>query len=338
MSLPWTENWEKTYKITLGTREYTKTLYTQEEMDLVPETLRKPKQSEDTITIPSNAVTLSNLVSEDYDRRGHHWELDTTQKLSSSSSGNENSKFKIYNPNDELVDIIMQDRCTLIVELGYQQKVMPAYSGDVIEVEPEDKGGDQVYTLYLKSGALDMRDTSVSLYYDEKTSEGDIIRDLATRFPATALGTYGLNAQDGQYKSGGRGFTGRLITNFDKIMARNNLDYVHMNGKIIITPFRLIGEDYDHFARTNYNLPSTTIKRIQDSNKRTSESSQDLKSKTRELTITCQYIPIEIGQFITIPSEIERYAGTYQVSGRRLVASTKPNGAFDVVLKVREIA
>lgn len=338
ISLPWKENWSRAYRFTIGTREYTKDLYNQEDFDLVPEALRRPRTEADSVTIPSNALMYSNLTSDGFSRRGFHFELDVTQKLSSSSKDAEKSTLKLYNPNQEMIDVMMQDRCIVIAELGYGQQVSLAYSGDVDYVTADDRGADTIYTLEMKSGGLAMRDTTVSLYYDESVSEQDIITDLAQRFPATALGTYGLNDQSGRYKSGGRGFTGSLITNFDNIMAKNNLSYVHINGKIVITPYRLVGSDYDKFSATNYNIPYESIKSISDVTDKTKNSSTSTQNKLRKLNIICQYLPVEVGQFITVPDDADEYKGTYQVKARRISASSRPNSAYNSILQVEEIA
>lgn len=338
ISLPWKENWSRSYRLTIGTREYTKKLYKQEDLDLVPELLRRPITESDSVTVPSNALIYSNLLTDDFDRRGFHFELDCSQKLSKSSKDSEKSTLRLYNPNKELIDVMTQDRCLVIAELGYGQEVTLAYSGDVDGVVPDNRGSEKIYTLEMKSGGLAMRDTLVSLYYDESVSEQDIITDLATRFPATALGTYGLNDQSGRYKSGGRGFTGSLITNFDNIMAKNNLSYVHINGKIVITPYRLTGKDFDKFSKTNYNIPYESIKNISDVSDKSKSSSGSIQNKLKKINIVCQYLPVEVGQFITLPDELEEYKGTYHVKGRRISASSKPNSSFNSILQLEEIS
>lgn len=333
-NLKWSENFSRSYRISIGTREVTQAKYT---INASVVDVSKVQDS-DYETIPSNARKLSNLPSDDAPLRGFTFKLNATHKASKQGSDGEISVLDLYNLDNDLISVINQDKCVVIVEAGYQGKVELAYSGDVIKVEPFSQGADIVYRLHVKSGAFDMRNTMATLNYDESLSMEDIIIDMFGRLPNSVLGTYGISDLREENKTGGRGFTGSLISNIDKLAEQYNLNWSHFNGKIVIIPYRLLGEDYDTFARTNYNLPIDTIKSISDAADKQNKGSNDVKSKLRKLQINTFYIPIEIGQFVTIPkSEYTKdYYGTYQVKGRRLILESQGN-AWDVVLEVDEL-
>lgn len=339
MTLPWNENWEKSYRIKIGVREYEKALYDVQESDAVPVGIRKPITLNDHETVPENALKLSNLVEDGSDRKGFTFSFNSNIKLSQDASSSENSVLELYNPNQELIELLTTDGCIILIEAGYQQKVVQEYSGDVVSVTNRKQGSDTIYTVKAASGALAMRNTMVSLHYDESVSEQDVIIDMIGRFPSTAVGTYGLNDQSRVYKTGGRNFTGKLVTNFDNIMKRNNLNYAHTNGIIVISPYRLLDEDYNSFARTNYHLPESTLKKITDVSKREDNSTGSIKAKLRTLQVNTNYLPIQLGQFITIPETdyTKLTFGTYQVQAKRTILSTKSGGGWDVVLEVSEV-
>lgn len=332
MTHRWKENWERSYRVTFGTREYKKSEYN------IPSSLVLPNVPTDDITVPSNAVVMSNLIEDGNNRRGFSFKLHSEASLESSSNGGEKSFLYLYNLDEKSVEILNQDKCIVMVEAGYQQEVVFAYSGDVSSVKCINSGNDKTYKIQCASGAFAMRNTFARIEYDETVSEKDIILDMAKRFPGTALGTYGLDDLSGRYKTGGKYIDGMLVTEFDKLMARNNLQYAHINGKIVIVPYRLRGADYDAFARTNYTIPLDAIKEISDISDKTSTPSSNIKSKMRKLQINTFYIPVELGQFITIP-ESERtkeHSGTYQVKGRTLALESQ-RGNWDVILKVEEV-
>ncbi len=336
MSILWRDNWEKSYKLSIGTRPYTPEQYTVQELKAIPTSLQRPASSYDGQTIPSNAVEMGNIVADGFDRRGFSFKFNYTNKLSAKGGDSETTVLEIYNPSKKLVEIMTQDRAVVILELGYEQKVALEYSGDIVKVSSRENGADTIYRVLCASGALAMRNTLVNLHYAETVSEQDAILDMIGRFPGTAIGTYGMDDLSGRFRTGGRNFTGSLVTNFDNIMAKNNLSYAHLNNKIVITPYRLLGEDYDRFARTNYTFPVNAIKKITDITKTGDIGSSDINSKLRELQVNVFYTPVELGQFITIPdSEATReYAGTYQIQSKRTVAETTPSGGWDTVLGV----
>lgn len=338
--LGWTENWGRSYRITLGTREYRKLDPVVEAATIsAPSITLEPKDS-DYNTIPSNAVFMSNLEEDNYSKRGFSFKFNSNQKASSKGGEGENSFLELYNLSPEVVEIINKDKCIVMIELGYQQKVSLVYSGDVVEVTSRRQGADMVYRIKCSAGSLPMRNTLSSLSYEESLSDGDIILDMVSRFPGTALGTYGLGEAEGTYKVGGNNFTGKLATNFDKMMEKHHLNYSYINGKIVIIPYRFIGKDYDTFARTNYNLPEDTLKGVTPITDNSKKSSTDIKAKLSKLQINTFFIPIEIGQFVTVPessyNNINRHAGTYVVKGRRLILNSQ-GGSWDVVLEVEEV-
>ena len=122
-------------------------------------------------------------------------------------------------------------------------------------------------------------------------------------------------------------------------MKKYHMSYAHLNGKIVITPYRLKGKDKSLFARTNYTLDPLSIKRIDPVIERNDIGSKSTKSKLRNLQLTAYYLPVEVGQFITIPlgEDTKDVAGTYQVTTKRTSLSTVLSGDWSVSLIVKEV-
>jgi hypothetical protein len=335
MTLPWKENWSRAYKVTVGTREITHEAYTQRE-DVF--SIGKVTAFDER-TVPSDAVTMGNIESEGFKLRGFTFKLNSIQAAKEQGSDGETTQLDLYNLNDEVIRIINKEGCVVIVEAGYQDKTELAYSGDVKRVESFRQGVDVIHRLHCGSGAFAMRNTLANLAYDENVDVADTFKDLCSRLPGTAVSDAGLAGLKGNTKTGGRYFTGTLIDNINKVAAEHNLNYAHYNGKIVIIPYRLTEEDYTSFARTNYNLTPDVIKKISETTDKQDFGANDTTTKLRKLQINTFFIPVDIGQFVTIPDTkyTTQYAGTYQVKKRRTILESFGN-AWDVVLEVDEVS
>ncbi len=334
MSLKWSENWKRAYRVSIGTRETSESKWTINASVVVADKVT----ASDYETIPSNARKLSNLTQDNANPRGFTFRLNATHKASENGSEGELSTLDLYNIDEDLISVVNQEGCVVIVEAGYDNEVELAYSGDKIKVESFRQGADIIHRVHCKSGANDLKNTLATINYGEDMSEEDIIIDMFGRLPNSVLGTYGLSDLRDQKKTGGRGITGALVSNIDNKAEEHNLNWSHFNGKIVIIPYRLLGEDYDKFSRTNYNLTSDLLKKVSDISDYQGKGSSDTKPKLRKLQINTFFIPIEIGQFVTIPETeyTKDTFGTYQVKGRRLILESQGN-AWDVVLEVDEL-
>ncbi len=337
MTMKWTENWNRSYKISIGWREYTVANYTVEAVGVVDIT---KVTEDDYTTVPSDARILGNLESEDFDTRGFTFSFDTQQTLSKESNDDENTILKLFNIDDDLITTLNHDNCIVIVEAGYQGYVEQVYSGDVVKVNNSRQGSDHVYEIHLRSGARDVKNTYSSLSYAETMSDKDIIKDLVSRFPNTTLGTIGLEDLSSTYKTGGRTFYGQHIDNLMQIFSEHSLTYVHTNGKINIVPLRLVenDENYENFSKTNYEIPENAFKTIGKVINNSGIGTADSKASKTVLNITTFFLPVEVGQFITIPSGdyVGDYKGTYKVTSRRISLNSS-GGAWDSVLEVESI-
>ena len=81
-----------------------------------------------------------------------------------------------------------------------------------------------------------------------------------------------------------------------------------------------------------------SIKKITPKKDKRSIGSKDQKSKDKTLVVSTFFLPVSIGQFITIPDseQTKTYAGSYQVTARRLVLDSRGQ-AWDVVLECDEV-
>lgn len=326
-------NWQRSYKIIFGTPEFKKDAY-----DFVGSGVLKvssyPKIEVDSLTIPSNALVISNLVSEGNSKRGFTFTLDSTRKTATTGNkSTEKTTIQLYNLNKESLDVLNQDGCVMRVFAGYQDRVELAYSGDVEQVSPIQSGMDIVQRVRCVDGSVSLKNTIGTIDYDESVSEKDMILDLANRFPDSSVGFTGLIEQENIFTTGGQSFSGSLDNMFNKVMARNNLNYGRFNGKIVIVPYSLeqASSDFQKLAANTFTFPINSIKNITSVSKNGKKKTAE--KKTREgVVVNSFFIPIELGQFFTIPKESSvEYAGTYLVNSVRTVLKSHAQ-EWDVVI------
>lgn len=324
--LPWTENWEPSYRITVGVKPEVDS-YTQEELTTIPKKLQRRELVQGVETKPAYSKFISNLVNDGYDRKGYSFSFDGSNSLSKNGSDSENSTLELWNINQEVIDIITTEGAVIIIEAGYQQKVVQFYVGDIVSVKTRKDREGVVHIIKCAASAQAAKNTVINLNYPEDVSERDVIIDMAGRFSGAAIGTVGLEEVKDRYRTGGRTFVGSLVTNFDKIMAKHNLSYAHINGKIVIVPYRLKGQDYSDFIKTNFTLPLDSIIEIEDTTDKADTGREDVKSKQRELTINTFFLPTELGSCVTIPDNdiTKGYKGTYLVKANRAILDTVSN-------------
>lgn len=335
--LKWSNNWDRAYRISIGTRPIPSSKYVIN-TPVVIATAQNYSIMEDNVTIPSDARLLSNLESDGFTKRGFTFKLNSSHKATKDASSGETTTLDLYNIDSDLVDIINKDHCVVIVEAGYEGKVELAYTGDVVRVDISRVGADTVYKLHCRSGANDMKNTLISSTYDQTLNMNEILIDMMSKFPTSTVGIVGIGSSGEDKKTGGKVFNGPLISNVNKMVEDNNLIWSHFNGKIVTIPYKLTSEDYDLFSRTNYNLPPDILKKVSNVSDRKGKGDNSSESKLRKLQVNTFFIPIEIGQFITIPNTeyTKGVYGTYQVKARRLILESQ-GSAWDVVLEVEEL-
>lgn len=333
MAIQWTESWDRAYKISFGVRDYDLSDYIIDDQNIT--SVNVNTTTTDDTTIPANAIVMGNVESDGFSRRGFTFKFDSTIKMSSKSTEGEKTTLVIYNIDDTLKDMINSEGCIVYVEAGYDQKTELVYGGDVVSVRSARQGSDMVYTLSLHASAFAKRNTIGVCSYEESLSEKQVLQSMINKLPGVVAPSVGLEDLSDFYKTGGRFFSGSMIKEIDTILARNNLSGTIINGKMVVVPYRITGDNLTQFSKTNYNLPLESLKSINDISQRSGVGTNDTNSKKKKLQVNTFYIPIEPAQFITIPESdyTTETKGTYIVKGRRIVLESQGN-AWDVVLTV----
>ncbi|AUR87564.1 hypothetical protein NVP1101O_153 [Vibrio phage 1.101.O._10N.261.45.C6] len=328
------ENWKRSYRITIGTPDII-TVAPYVFNGTVTKGATPTQQLIDQRTIPSNARILSNLPEDNEPPRGFSFSLESIRRLQDGKDANpERTTLKLYNLDEDMENVINQKGCKVFIELGYGGKVSDAYFGDVVDVIVDRRSGDAVYTISCIDGGVDLRNTRLNADYEESMSDKDIIVDMVSRFPSTALGSYGLDDASGRYTVGGESFAGRLLTNFDLMMARNNLQYARFNGKMVIVPYRLKegSGDYNKFLKTNYELTDDLIlsaKKVSDKGKLLIGSE---KSNRSPITLSTFYLPIGLGDFFTVGGDSKvKLHGTYQTNSVKISAHSHGQNWYSIL-------
>lgn len=331
--MPSEYNWNRSYKIVIGKPEHETSAYTYEGVvvgKLPPTTIKV-----DAVTEPAgDIIQMSNLESEGDSIRGFKFKLKTNRSSGSSSASNERSTLTLYNLNKESLAVLAQEGCVVRVYLGYEGSVELAYSGDITTVTPKDEGRDIAYQCVCKDGAIDIKNTKVSIQYDEGMTMASILEDLAGRFPSASVGTIAASGLEEEKITGGFSCQGKLINIFNKLCRRNGLTYTRFNGKISVQPQQLIQgtPDYLLVARNTYILEDHHIKSI-DPILDNSLKATNQKNTKRGVQITTFLIPVSLDEFITVSETAsQEYAGTYKITAISTNASS-PTGAFDTTVR-----
>lgn len=312
--MPSEYNWSRSYKIVAGKPSHETSAYTFEGVvvgKLPPTTI-----SVDAVTEPAgDIIQMSNLESEGDSLRGFKFKLRTTRSSGSTASSNEKTILTLYNLNKETLGVLAQEGCVVRVYAGYQGEVDLVYSGDITIIAPKDEGADIAYNITCKDGATDIKNTKVSIRYDESFSMANVMRDLAGRFPSGSIGTMAVDQLEDKKVTGGFSCQGKLINIFNKACQRNGLTYTRYNGKISVRPDQLVQgtPDYLLVGRNTYTLNPKVIKTLDPVlDNRSKQTNQ--KNVKRGIQITTFLIPITLDQFITIPPEAsQEYSGTYKI-------------------------
>lgn len=331
--MPNIRNWIRSYKIIFGKPEHETSAYTFE--GVVVGKLPPAIITVDAVTDPAgDVVSMSNLPSEGNDLRGFNFKLNTTRGSSSTGSSDEKSTLTLYNLNKETLDVLNQEGCVVRVYAGYEEDISLVYSGDILTVEPRTEGQDITYVVGCKDGAIDLKNTKVSIQYAESFSMANIVRDLASRFPSASLGTTALDSLESKYVTGGYTCQGTLSSVFDKICQKYELTYSRFNGRISVRPDQLIQglPDYAIVNKNTYELSGDNIKTLEPTIKNNGKLTKQKNIKSG-IQLTTYLIPISLDQFITIPSEAnEKYTGTYKITSINFSLDSR-NGPWDVSLK-----
>jgi len=327
------ENWQRSYKIVFGVPEYIRDLYSIDKVSLGP--LKKEFQGFDAQSIPSNAVSMSNLTEDGNSTRGFTFALDSTRKAAASSNKKtEKSVLQLYNLNKEAIDVLNQDGCVMRIFAGYQGKVDLIYSGDVEQVSPVQMGQDLIHRVRLTDGGVSEKDTVISVQYDEFTSTSEIITDLVGLYPDSAVGYLGLDKQSTEFTTGGQSYAGKLVKIIDRIMNKNNLRQGRYNGKIVVIPDNLkVGEkDYEKNKINTYLFFPDNVKAISAASTNKNKTTGTEQTQT-SINISTFLIPVELGQYFTVPNAVsEEYNGTYLVTEIRQVLRSHGD-EWDTILK-----
>ena len=334
------ENWQRSYVIEIGTPELTESLY------FTTGSSTGGSAEVDQLTIPSNAVRMSNLKQDDKEARGFTFTFET--QLGASNNGSKNAevtKLRLYNLDQATVNIIERKRCIVRVYAGYGNEVNLAYAGDVTKVRGAKQGSDYIYELTCSTAAVDFKTSMIVADYLEDKSVADVIKDLINRFPTLAFGNSDLVQLEQVYESGGFSWQGNLVDALQYFIDKYNLTLASQNGKISLYPYKVqdYSEDFLFGPGNNFELTSDLIKDIQPAQDNKQTTAID-KKDTGGVVVNTFFLPIEVSQFFTIPEAktakdnkiLNKYAGTYKVEKLRIKLESHGN-FWDVAMTGKRI-
>lgn len=328
-------NYQKSYRITIGVPEFKKESYIIE----VPLAIPPFKQEEDKVipatSIPAgDIIKLSNLVVDDNPKRGFYFTFNSVRTVSTAATKGEKTLLKLYNINDETLNVINQENCRILIEAGYDEKVSLVYSGDVVSADTRRQGTDVITNVRLKELGIDVKNTRISITFDESASLVDVIGKLTASFPAAATGVLALEKFKHTFITGGYTFQGSLIRILEKLCEQHDLMYSIFNGVITVQEAQLVQgtPSYLLVAQNIWKLDDDIIKAL-DGNLANKDKKSAQKNVKRGITLSTFLIPIEISQFFEVSSEVSKdLAGTYKITSLGVNLDSRL-GAWDVQLK-----
>lgn len=278
-------------------------------------------------------INLSNIPPNP--PRGFHFKLETTRGNNGAGTGNEKTVIELANLNPETVGVLHQPNSKVIVSLGYANTSLDTYyAGDIYDIQPTTRGDDIIYRITCKDGVQDALNTRISFNYDESISVSSIMEDLASKLPTASLGTLALESLLSTYVQGGVTFNGNLWDNLEKFCKRWGMSLYRYNGKINIQPWQLINgtPDYLLIGRNTYVMPSSSVITL-DPIIQNGQKYTDNTNTKRGVQMTTFLTPIELGEFFTIPPEVDKtLAGTYKVTTIKISANM-PTGVFNMTVR-----
>lgn len=305
----------RVFRISFGTPVFHKEAYIIQS-EINPPLLPTKSRVVDAVTIPSNAVKLSNLAIDGNNPRGFKWELNTTRKPSTDPKREEDSVLTMYNLDDDSVDVLSQEGAVVRIEAGYGEDVKLIYSGDVQNVSPSRSGADMSYRVICKDGLLDTKNTRVSLSYSSDIPASDVILDLANRFPSASVSVDVLHQLKDVKSFGGWQYQGQLEDVFNRVLYKHQLEYSRYNGKITVKPKIITQGDsvYKVLSKNNYNLNDDNIELLVPILNNGSKKSAARDTK-RGVQVRCRLLnDVSMEQFFTVKSELfPQYNGTYKI-------------------------
>lgn len=336
-------NWDRKYRVVFGTPDIDTYVYRNVVATGIVKVGGVEHKIYDGSTIPSNAVSMSNIVGED-DYVGYQFQfkLESVRGMTkSATSSSEKTTLTLYNINQNAIDILNQNGCVVRVYAGYANTELTlAYSGDVTKVTPKYSENDITYQIKCKDGANDSKNTKASIDYSDTMNEKDLILDIINRFPTASRGIIAVDNVDENYVTGGYSHQGPLVDALDYIIYRNNLKCGWFNGRINIVPYEITDgiKDYDNLLVTVFSLRPDIIKDISYVNETSNTATNDSTGKAK-IAVNTYYIPVEVGQLITISNmdgtetinRLTEFVGTYNVTGIKTRLDSYGNN-WDVAL------
>lgn len=303
------------FRISFGTPTFHKEAYIIEG-EINPPLLPTKSKVIDAVTIPSNAIKLSNLEEDGNSLRGFKWELNTTRKPSTDPKREEDSILTMFNLDDESVEVLSQEGAVVRIEAGYGQTVKLIYSGDVENVTPSRQGADMAYKVMCKDGLLDTKNTRVSISYPPSVPASDVILDLANKFPSASVSVDVLYKLKDVRSFGGWQYQGELESVFNRVLYKHQLEYSRYNGKITVKPKVIVQGDsvYKTLSTNNYVLNDDNMEvLVPILNNGQKKSAQ--KDTKRGVQVSCRLLnDVTMDQFFTIKSNLfPKYNGTYKI-------------------------
>lgn len=289
-----------------------------------------------TQTIPSDAISISNLPDEGMGLRGFDFEFTTRRSFSQSSSKNETSTLSIKNLNKEILEYLNKDECVVQVEAGYNDpRILDVYYiGNVNYVRTQKGGDDFTYVIGLGDNSLPLKNTRVSIDFNEESSKADIVSALGRLYGST-LGSISLEHLKDQYVTGGLSIEGNLSDIINSLAKKWKFEFTNWNGKFVARDRDILSADpnYQRLAKNTWDFIASdrnVIDLVEDSSNY--DQKQKAKTSKRQVVVTTFLAPMQIDHFFTIPPSIsEELSGTYKIIELSFVISS--TGAFQTIAK-----
>lgn len=289
-----------------------------------------------TQTIPSDAISISNLPNEGMGVRGFDFDFTTRRSFSQKSSKNETSTLTIKNLNDEILEYLNKDGCVVQVEAGYNDpdSLDVYYIGNVNYVRTQ-RGSDSVdYIIGLGDNSLPIKNTKVSIDFNEEASQADIVAALG-RLYGNTLGFMSLEGLKNKYVQGGFSIEGKLSDVITSLAKKWKFEFTNFNGKFVARDKDIVNADanYQRLAKNTWDFIASdrNVIDLQEDNSNFERKQKD-KNYKRQVVITTFLAPMQIDEFFTIPPSIsEELSGTYKIIELSFVISS--TGSFQTVAK-----
>lgn len=140
-------------------------------------------------------------------------------------------KVTVWNLNQEHLAELEKKDCVVVVKAGYADSISEAFAGTVTRASTTREGADCMTEIELSSCMVELRDTCVSISYEEGTKTDVIYQEIAAQMGLPISGSAGAMKQS-TILAGGFSFVGGAKNLLNRLTRMDGINWTIQEGVI----------------------------------------------------------------------------------------------------------